>query len=71
MSDDLQVADQRVPAAPAPRALTILAFHQCDRTLRGWEMATGPSWHKLVWFCIWARFVNRCERLLWVVCSRS
>ena len=28
MSDDLQLADQLVPAAPAPRVLTTLAFHQ-------------------------------------------
>jgi hypothetical protein len=28
MSDDLQVADQLVPAAPAPRALTGAAFLQ-------------------------------------------
>jgi len=28
MSDDLQVADQLMPAAPAPRALTAAAFYQ-------------------------------------------
>jgi integrase/recombinase XerD len=28
MSEDLQVADQLVPAAPAPRALTAAGFHQ-------------------------------------------
>ena len=28
MSDDLQVADELVPAAPAPRALTAATFHQ-------------------------------------------
>ena len=28
MSYDLHVADQLVPAAPAPRALTAAAFHQ-------------------------------------------
>lgn len=33
MSDDLQVADQLVSAAPAPRALTILAFHLLTRSI--------------------------------------
>lgn len=28
MSDDLQVADQLISAAPAPRALSTIAFHQ-------------------------------------------